>query len=129
MTPRIEAELALLRRQYHQVDYMAAHAMHWFRVHVLKTPDGWSPDEIPVIFAVTEGHPGAPPYGFFVPQGLTRDGTPPSEHGPPHPPPFDGAWRFLSWSPEGWEPSTDISGGSNLWSWVRTFMHRLREGV
>lgn len=129
MTPRIEAELALLRRQYRQVDYMAAHAMHWFRVHVLKTPDGWSPDEISVVFAVTEGHPGAPPYGFFVPQGLTRDGTPPSEHGPPHPPPFEGAWRFLSWSPEGWQPSADISGGSNLWGWVRTFMHRLREGI
>jgi hypothetical protein len=126
---RIEAELALLRQHYRQVDYLAAHAMHWFRVHALKVPEGWSHTDIPAVFAVTEGHPGVQPYGFFVPKSLTKGNMPPSEHPAPHPPPFDGAWRFLSWNPVGWQATADISIGSNLWAWARTFVHRLREGV
>lgn len=129
MNPRIEAELALLRQHYAKVDYLAANAMHWFRVQPLKTPENWSPAETPVVFAVTEGHPGAQPYGFFVPSGLNLNGKPPSENQAPHPPPFEGSWRFLSWQPEGWRPAADVGSGSNLWGWVRSFMHRLREGV
>lgn len=129
MNARIEAELALLRSHYERVDYLAAHAMHWFKVETLKAPEGWSPTKIPVAFAVTEGHPGAQPYGFFVPEGLNLMGQTPSGNDAPHPPPFDGRWRFLSWQPEGWQASADVSAGSNLWGWVRTFMHRLREGV
>jgi len=129
MNPRIEAELALLRQHYAQVDYLAANALHWFKVHVLKTPEGWSPPEIPVVFAVTEGHPGAQPYGFYVPAELSLNGKPPSEHKAPHQPPFEGAWRFLSWQPEGWRATGDVRTGSNLWGWVRTFIHRLREGA
>lgn len=132
MNARIETELALLRQHYDKVDYLAAHAMHWFRVQFLKTPEmpgQWSPAEIPVVFAVTEGHPGAQPYGFFVPEALNLNGEPPSEHEAKHQPPFEGKWRFLSWQPEGWRATADVRSGSNLWGWVRTFMHRLREGV
>ena len=63
--------------------------MHWFRVQMLKTPEKWAPGEIPVVFAVTEGHPGAEPYGFFVPQELNMEGKPPSQNDAPHPPPFE----------------------------------------
>lgn len=129
MNVRIKAELELLRRYYPQVDYLAANTMHWFQVQALKTPDGWAPDEISAIFAVTEGHPGAEPYGFFVPHELVTGGRPPSEHSAKHQPPFDGKWRFLSWSPVGWQAAADIRTGSNLWDWVRSFPHRLREGV
>ena len=129
MNARIEAELALLRLHYTRVDYVAANTMHWFRVEILKTPEKWAPAEIPVVFAVTEAHPGAQPYGFFVPQELNMEGKPPSEHDAPHPPPFEGNWRFLSWQPVGWHASGDVRSGSNLWGWVRTFMHRLREGI
>ena len=93
MNARIESELALLRLHYARVDYLAANAMHWFRVQMLKTPEKWAPADIPVVFAVTEGHPGAQPYGFFVPQELNMDGKSPSEHDAPHPPPFEGKWR------------------------------------
>ena len=129
MNKRMNDELALLRQHYAKVDYLAANAMHWFMVQMLKTPDKWSPVEIPGVFAVTEGYPGAQPYGFFVPDALNLNGKPPSEHQAPHPPPFEGKWRFLSWQPEGWHATADVSSGSNLWGWVRTFMHRLREGV
>ena len=129
MNARIDAELALLRQHYARVDYLAANAMHWFKVQMLKTPDKWAPAEIPVAFAITEGHPGVQPYGFFVPQELNMGGKPPSQHDAPHPPPFEGKWRFLSWQPVDWHVTADVRSGSNLWGWVRTFMHRLREGV
>ena len=129
MNRRIDAELALLRQHYAKVNYLAANTMHWFMVQMLKTPEKWSPVEIPVVFAVTEGYSGAQPYGFFVPDALNLNGKPPSEHQAQHPPPFEGKWCFLSWQPEGWHATADVSSGSNLWGWVRTFMHRLREGV
>ena len=88
--------------------------MHWFRVEMLRTPEKWAPAEIPVVFAVTEGHPGVQPYGFFVPEELNLDGKPPSEHGAPHAPPFKGSWRFLSWQPQEWHATSDVRSGSAL---------------
>ena len=129
MNERINTELTLLRQHYTKVDYLAENAMHWFMVQMLKTPDKWSPADIPVVFAVTEGYPGVEPYGFFVPETLNLNGKTPSEHQAPHPPPFEGKWHFLSWQPEGWFATADVRSGSNLWGWVRTFMCRLREGI
>jgi len=129
MNARVEAELGLLRQHYRQVDYLAANAMHWFQVHGIRVPENWSPPEFAAVFPVTEGHPGVEPYGFFVPAELTFNGKPPAETGPPHQPPFEGSWRFLSWKPVGWRPAADVLTGSNLWGWVRTFVDRLREGV
>lgn len=128
MTARIEAELALLRTRYAQVDHVEAKGLHWFRVEPLKTPAGWAPPAIPVTFSVTQGYPGVAPYGFYVPIGLSLNGAPPKEHPPPHPPPFEGAWRFLSWQAEGWRATANVKGGSNLWDWVRTFVRRFEEG-
>ena len=132
MNPRIASELALLRQQYADVDHKIANNMHWFRVGNLKTPDEpgkWVPNRIAAVFAVTEGYPGAQPYGFFVPAELHLNDQAPSGNPAPNPPPFEGSWRFLSWSPEGWQPAADVSTGSNLWGWVRSFTHRLREGI
>lgn len=125
---RIEAELGLLRLHYQEAEYLHAGGLHWFRVGPLLTPENWSPGEIPAVFSVTEGHPGAVPYGFYVPAALAFNGKPPSEHAAPHQPPFPGKWRFLSWQAVGGRPTADISTGSNLWGWVRSFLQRLREG-
>ena len=125
---RIEAELELLGLHFRHVEHTEASGLHWFRVEGLRTPEGWTPELIHVAFSVTQGYPGAEPYGFFVPADLAQAGAPPSEHQAPHPPPFPGNWRFLSWQPEGWRPTADVQTGSNLWGWVRSFMHRLREG-
>lgn len=125
---RIEAERALLRLHFSTVEYKEAGGLHWFRVEKLMTPDRWSPDAISVAFSVTQGFPGAEPYGFYVPADLTFNGQPPSDHKAPHQPPFDGSWRFLSWNPVDWRAAADINSGSNLWAWVRSFLHRLREG-
>lgn len=128
MNPRIEAELALLRQHYAQVDYLLLDAVHWFKVESLRTPDGWSPQEISVVFSVTEGYPSAKPYGFFVPIELDLNGEPPD--GPAqNPSVFDGDWRFLSWDVEDWSGTANMHSGSNLWNWVRSFSCRLREGI
>lgn len=129
MNSRIEAELALLRQQYDAVEHLPVDEMDWFRVQFLRTPKDWSPREIPVAFSVTKGYPGAEPYGFFVPEDLNLNGNPPGESSSSHPPPFDGSWRFLSWSPEGWFAAADMHSGPNLWNWVCTFSRRLQEGV
>jgi hypothetical protein len=128
MTPRIAEEFALLRLHYTLVEHAEANGLHWFLVSTVRMPDACSPPAVEAVFAVTQGYPGAEPYGFFVPRALTVNGTPPSEHGPPHPPPFAGDWRFLSWSPVDWRATADVQSGSNLWGWVRSFSQRLREG-
>ena len=74
MNARIEAELALLRLHYTRVDYVAANTMHWFRIEMLKTPEKWAPVEIPVVFAVTEAHPGRAALRLFCAAGTEHGG-------------------------------------------------------
>lgn len=129
MNTRIKAELALLRQHFDHIEHVLEDRMHWFKVQSLKMPEGWAPAKVPVVFSVTEGYPGVQPYGFFVPVELNLAGESPTEHSAPHQPSFGGTWRFLSWTPEGWQETADLNTGSNLLAWVRTFPHRLREGV
>lgn len=128
MNARIEAELKLLRLHYDQAEHIESDGLHWFHVQGVRTPDGWSPDVIAVAFSVTQGYPGAQPYGFFVPMALVLGGMPPSESSAQHQPPFPGVWRFLSWTLEDWRATDDIRTGGNLWAWVRSFPQRLKEG-
>lgn len=129
MATRIESELALLRQHFDCVEHAFEERMHWFQVQPLKMPEGWAPSQISVVFCVTESYPGIEPYGFFVPTELKLDSAPPTGCEAPHQPPFEGSWRFLSWAPEEWRATTDLHSGSNLLAWVRTFPHRMREGV
>lgn len=128
MNARIKAEHELLRLHFTQADYVESGGLHWFLVGPLRTPENWSPDTVLAAFSVTQGHPGAVPYGFYVPAELTFNGGPPAEQGAPHQPPFPGRWRFLSWNATNWQATADVSTGSNLWGWARSFIHRLREG-
>lgn len=128
MGARIKAELELLRLHFKSVEHVEAGGLHWFRVEPVRVSDDWEPAAVPAVFSVTQGHPGAPPYGFYVPTQLSFRGSPPQEHAAPHPPPFSDQWRFLSWQAVDWRPTADVRTGANLWGWVRSFSHRLREG-
>jgi hypothetical protein len=128
VTPRIQKELELLRRYYPDLEYREDGQWVLLKRYLLPVP--WKPNEIPICFQIPVGYPGAPPYGFYVPTGLTHDGNPPENaSNPPNPPPFPGQWRILSWTPEGeWRATNDVETGSNLWGWCRGFSERFRSG-
>jgi len=135
MSPRIEKELGLLRRHYPDVEHNEVGGEDWFRLPSYPFPLGWllnnaAISKAPVVFKVTAAHPGAEPYAFLTPAGVTFNGTAPNNAGAAACPAFPGAWLQFSWSPDGtWTPTADIEKGSNLYVWVRSFAKRLAEGV
>ena len=131
MLQRIEAELALVRERYPNVEYREEG--RWVHVPSYPLPDGWNRDVTPAAFQVNEGHPGAHPYGFYVPAGIQFQGAPPQNYTEPakNAPPFEGVWGFFSWAPiDGtWQPTADVRVGSSLLSWIDSFRHRFVEGA
>lgn len=122
---RIKEEISLLKQYYNNVSYKEETGLHWFLVETIQLHNGWEPSVVPVIFYVTEGHPGTQPYGFFVPMGTKFDGKAPKSSTPKYQPPFDGEWRFISWQPLQWHPTDNVRTGDNLWGWTRGFKHGL----
>jgi hypothetical protein len=135
MRARIEAELALLRGVYGDVEHKEEGGEDWFRVPSYATPEGWLLNAVraavvPVAFLIKGDYPGAAPYGFLMPAGLTFNGAAPQNTaGPPKQVPFAGSWLHFSWTAEDWRPASEAGKGSNLVSWCRSFAGRLREGV
>lgn len=135
MRPRITEEWALLRQHFGEVEHAEAAGEDWFKLPRYPLPSGWSiggaaVEEVPIVFLVTAGHPGAPPYGFLAPAGLNFKGAAPGNTGPaPKPPPFAGEWMHFSWSVEDWAATGDIRKGSNLLAWARGFAQRFAEGA
>ena len=130
MQDRVEQELALLRHHFAEVDYVTEGG--WVRVWPVRTGPGWSSDAVPVAFQIPTGFPGTPPYGFYVPVGLTYHGEPPQSYNarPPTRPPFEGEWGMLSWAHDGsWRATSNIVTGSNLFNWSLSFQDRFREGA
>lgn len=136
MRTRIEQELALLRQHYDKVEHTEVAGEDWFRLACYRVPLGWRIAEsavvdVPIVFLVNAGYPGAtPPYGFLAPAGLNFNGAAPGNAGgPPKAPPFAGDWMHFSWTVDNWSATADISKGSNLLSWTRGFAQRFREGA
>lgn len=134
MNSRIVAELELLRAAYPDLEHADAQGEVWVHLPTYHYPPGWlignKPIDVgPVVFPVNGSYPMGEPYGFLTPAGINFGGSPPQSTGSPRSPPFGGQWQFFSWAPEGWSPSNDISKGSNLLAWARSFAARLREGA
>ena len=130
MDERIEDELRLLRRHFEQVDYVAEG--RWVRIWPVETGSGWSHNTVAAVFQIPTGFPGAPPYGFYVPVGITHNGSEPQNYQPiaPSQPPFEGEWAMFSWAPdESWRATSDLVTGSNLSNWARSFRDRFAEGA
>ncbi len=130
MEERIAKELALLRKRYPDLEYRQDG--QWVRIPSYPLTEGWNRPETPVAFQMKVGYPGTPPYGIYVPTGLSYRGQRPNNYTEPAspPPPFEGSWGIFSWSDAGqWRPTADLVTGSNLLNWVRTFADRFREGV
>lgn len=129
MEKRLEEELAHLRGRYPDLEFVSDG--RWVRIPDYATCPGWNRDQTDVVFRVLAEHPGAQPYGFFVPAGLLFNGVRPKSYTEPakEKPPFDGEWGFFSWQPESWKPAATVRAGSNLLNWAEGFSNRFREGA
>jgi hypothetical protein len=131
MQDRIEQEIALLRRYYQGLDYRPDG--QWALVPSYPLPPGWNKEATPVSFQIQLSYPGTPPYGIYVPAGLTYNGARANSYTEPanNRPPFEGSWGVFSWQPADgeWRPMANITSGTNLLTWVRGFADRFKEGV
>ncbi len=131
MDDRIEQELDLLRRHYSEVHYLEEG--YWVLIQDYQIPPGpaWNCQASDIIFQIPSGYPGTPPYGFYVPSGISCDGRAPESYKEPaeNKPPWPGEWGFFSWQHDGWRPSADLLSGSNLVNLVRSFSRRFEEGA
>ena len=69
MEERIAQELELLRKHWPDLEYVEEG--RWVRLPRYSLPKGWNRSETDVAFQILPGYPGTPPYGFYVPVGLT----------------------------------------------------------
>ena len=130
MNDRISEELDILRQSYPGLEYVPSG--QWVRIPDYSLPPGWNRQATDVAFQIpSPGYPGAHPYGLYVPAGILFGGTRPRNYTEPanNKPPFTGVWGVFSWQPENWSPAAHISAGSNLWTWVKGFSVRFREGL
>lgn len=132
MQERIDKELALLRQGYPDLEYKPEG--RWVRIPAYPLPAGWSRKMTEVAFDIPPEFPGGPPYGIYVPAGLTFSGQrlnnytePASKH-----PPFAGTWGVLSWTTADgrWRATAepDPARGYSLLSWVNGFAERFQDG-
>jgi hypothetical protein len=124
MNPRVEAEVALVRSHYPDLEYREADG--WARVPAYAIPSGWPAEEAEVAFQFPPGLPGQKPYGFWIrPPLLLPDGTWASNSTPANIV-FGEGWQQFSWDVD-WIPGAEPHLGTNMLDWVRSFARRLQE--
>lgn len=126
---RIDQEFALLRDRFPSLEYVSAG--QWIRIPSYPLPEGWNRTHSDVAFPIPAGYPGAPPYGIYVPAGITFKGSRPTNYTEPTSTPFGGLWGAFSWAPHDgeWRPTANLHAGPNLLNWALGFAHRFREGA
>jgi hypothetical protein len=126
---RIEEEIALVLRAYPDLEFQSADL--WARIPSYPLPDGiWHQEIVEVAFQFPAGLPGQQPYGFWVRPGLElRTGGTISSYTFPVTTPFGDQFGQFSWSPEVWTPRAEITAGTNMLDFVRSFSRRLAEGA
>lgn len=127
MSDRIDQELALLRTVYPDLEWRSD--AFWVRIPVYSVPSGaWSQSSVEIACRVPPTV-GEQPYAFYVRPGLTTaDGRAITNYTYPASTPFGDDWGQFSWAPEAWAPHVEITRGSNMLNFVRSFADRLREG-
>ena len=95
MQERIEEELELIRQRFPDVEYQEEG--YWVCVSSYSLPEGWNRETTEVAFQISQGHPGTPPYGMYVPSGLRFQGEKPNNYDEPagNEPPFVGVVGVL----------------------------------
>jgi hypothetical protein len=124
---RVELEVALLRSVFGDLRYEPQD--RWVLLPGLTIPaPHWREARSDFAFRIppTEGEA---PYGFWVKGGLTSaNGSAITNYTFPSSTAFGGEFGMFSWAPETWAPHPDVARGSNMLTWVRSFIARLVEG-
>ncbi len=126
MSQRLEAELALVRTAFPDLEFLADGL--WARVPAYPMPEGWGLEHAEIAFQFRRDSIAEEPYGFWVrpPLTLPGGGTPTNTSGPVATG-FGDNFQQFSWAPEGWAPAVDLRCGTNMLNWVRSFRKRLAE--
>lgn len=128
MSERIDEELELLRSAFPDLEYHQDGL--WVRLPQYPLPpDLWQLEACEACFQMTTSV-GQQPYGFWVrPELLLASGERPRDYTFPASTAFGSDWGKFSWAPEGpWLPTANISEGSNMLNWARSFSRRLEQG-
>jgi len=128
MNERIEQELAILKTVYPDLEWYPE--SFWVRIPSYSLPDGvWKQSEIELAFQMPQSLPGQQPYGFWVRPGLElANAGVPNNYTFPVTTSLGDGWGQFSWSLMSWQPQANITAGSNMLNFVRSFADRLREG-
>lgn len=127
---RLEEELNLLQSQFPDIEYVEDG--RWVLSHGYVYGGGWAPNKGPVAFQIPDAV-NKPPYGIYVPSGLTFSGVAPTNYkdltGVPLP--FDGKWGVFSWAPKDghWRPGATVRSGANMLNWALGFRVRFEQGA
>jgi hypothetical protein len=124
---RRTAEVELLRKKYSKVD--AGAQCEWVIVHSVPLGPGWNRAETDVLLILTGAYPETAPDNFYVPAGLRlQGGAVPGSMTPGSFSHQGQMWDTFSWHIDnGWSPSSDVKGGSNLLGVMREVERRLCE--
>jgi hypothetical protein len=127
VTERIEQELALLRAVYPDLEWRPD--AFWVRIPDYPVPAAlWEPATAELAFRIPPTV-GEQPYAFWIRPGLRAvDGRQITNYTCPTATCFGDGWGQFSWAPEVWTPHVEITRGSNMLNFVRSFADRLREG-
>lgn len=130
MKERINQELKLLKQGFPVLQYMEE--VGWILIPKYKLPINiWNREYTKVCFQIPVDYPGSPPYSFYVESGIkTKDSNEkPDNYDEPVQIPFDGEWGKFSWQHDAsWRATSDLTMGSNLLNFVRSFQDRLKQG-
>lgn len=126
MTGRAEAELALLRARY--PDLETIEDGQWVRIPGYPVPGSlWTNRRAAVAFQIPPTV-AQEPYGFYVPRVLRlRTGEAIGSWTAEAATPFAGEWAKFSWNIT-WQPAAEIMAGTTMLDFVGSFADRLREG-
>lgn len=134
MADRINEEFELLRSVYPDIQRAMSGQEHWFHIPAYSIPQalGWTPAAMPIAFHAQPKHPGAAPYGIFVPTRVCVHGQAPNNFNANanKAVPFPGRWGVLSWTVQSatWRPKADTRSGSNLLNYALGFIERFQQG-
>lgn len=126
----VEANLALLRTAYPDLDHAVFDGVHWVRIPAHPLPELFTVRSAEVAFRIP-AQPGEAPYGFWVRPGLTLvSGATINNYSYPTSTGWGTDWGQCSFSPVGaWQPKADVRAGPNMLNFARGIADRLREGA